>query len=103
MPDAIIHAPVITYPSQPLHLEGRSTAEMCEVYLDCCHQLRQMKLDFFGSCWCSGCEIGYKSAKADLEKRIKELHAVLYPIFKAQAGTDQGQTVDRRKADKAAA
>jgi hypothetical protein len=90
------HTPVLTPASAPLKLGGKPIGDLCEMFFDHCHQLRQMKLDFFGGCWCPGCEASYQSAKAALESQIKELHNVLYPIFLLQA--DQGQTVDRRVA-----
>jgi hypothetical protein len=96
------HTPVLTPPAQPLKLGGRPITELCELYLEYCHQLRQMKLDFLRSCFCPGCEAYYKSAKAALESRIKELHNVLYPIFLLQTGFSD-QAPDRRKADKVAA
>jgi hypothetical protein len=95
------HAPVLTPTEPALKLGGKTITELCELYLDYASQLRQMKLDFFGSCWCDGCSASYESAKNALEGRIKELHKVLYPIYLIEDCL-AGQPVDRRVADKAA-
>jgi hypothetical protein len=96
------HALILTPANQPMQLGGKPITELCELYLDYSSQLWQMKLDFFGSCWCDGCSLSYESAKAALEGRIKELHKVLYPIFLIEDGL-AGQPVERREASGKAA
>jgi hypothetical protein len=92
------HAPVLTPANQPMQLGGKPITELCSLFFLYKNQLDGLKTEYIQSgCYCPGCELSYKSAKAALETRLKELHKVLYPIFVIETSL-AGQPVERREA-----